>query len=529
MKLGSSLSSNRAVLPALGQAPPPQAETLSCADSAVIAGELTEVETPKWVALPSSSSGPLARLPGQAAIRQELGKLVDDLAQGKAPTASSFLLQGNSGSGKSTLVQALQDQAQSQGVACLSFNSADLLGGEAGSKIREAFAQAESLAGQGRSLLVLDDVDVLAPVRRADGKASDHAHLMTLTRLLKSSPKVVVVATTSERSSMDLEATEALQRHLVLVDPANASERRAIIDYAVRENGWSAEPQALAQMAEATPGMLPGKLLRILRAAASSPQGITAQSALHARLNEKFGAVKPLPADYTEWMLRMTVGHELGHVVVRHFFQQMAQRPDQMPQAIDAVSFVPRQSSTADVFLKPVQGNPTVTFETLFADAASNLAGREAERLLHDGHTSIGPAGDISFATAGIQKAVRVQGMGKRSGPFNPTANDNKLQLSLADQDEHDLLQATQSVAASLVKFYQPFLESFGLQMAQHMHSPERLVIDGKELLAQVSDWEKADPKRHQALGRMMTWARQKMEDLKPKPVEVFDPYQASS
>ncbi|MFN8607639.1 MAG: AAA family ATPase [Vulcanimicrobiota bacterium] len=462
----------------------------------------------------------LKYLGGQTQARQSLTQFADQLSQNHRPWP--VMLVGNSGSGKTTLVRALAGDLAWRNIATVGVEAASLKDAQ---DLRLCFAEAAQLATQsplGVSVLALEDLDLAARVRSTEaGENSSRQHelMANLCQAMRSTPNVVVVATTSRPEIVDREASELFQK-VDVATPSGSQERLEMLAGLCERYGIQAAPDSLREMAEASGGDQASQLVGLLAKAA--PNGIlTAQSGRQARLDKVFGAAGPVTLDDANF--RVTVCHELGHVVVRHLFTRLAQRgghPEHLPKAIDSLSFAPRGGSNAAVFLKNSE-NPISTFESYFAEVASNLAGRNAEQQCGGGQLTAGPADDIQNATRLTQEAVRLKGMGRQLGPFNPNLALAGSSLRKAEEDEENFTRAANSVAASIVNFYRPLIENYAAEVVQHRDQPEALCVGGEQLLQRIQQWEDARP---ELVEKLQNWVSGQMESLKPQPPAIYDP-----
>lgn len=459
----------------------------------------------------------LKSLGGQPAARQSLTNFMDQINQNHRPWP--IMLVGNSGSGKTTLLRGLAGDLAWNNVSTLGVEAASLNNAQ---DLQNYFAEANGLAAKsnhGLAVLALEDLDLAARVRSDQaGEANTRHHelLASLCQAIRENPKVVVVATTSRPEIVDREASELFHR-VDVKTPDGPEERLDILQSICRRNNIQADPQLLREMAQATRGDQTSQLVEIMEQAAPNGQ-LTAQSARQARLEKAFGPAGAVTLDDANF--RVTICHELGHVVVRHLFQQLAERtqhPEHLPQAIDSISFAPRGEANAAVFLKN-SGNPVSSFEYYFAEVASNLAGRAAENQCGNGQLTAGPGDDIANATRLTQEAVRQKGMGQQLGPFSATAGNT---LRLAEEDEDRFTKSADRVAASIVNFYRPMIEEYAAGIVQQRNNPEALCVGGQDLLNHIKEWEKSRP---EVVEKLQDWVSREMDSLKPKPSAMYDP-----
>jgi ATP-dependent Zn protease len=491
----------------------------------------------------------LGQLGGHSAARQELQQLAETLKNGQPAPFSSYLIEGNSGAGKTSLVRALSGELAGLGVTTLHAEAADFSEGGP-PKIRQLFAEAQQQASMSplkTCLVLIDEVEAIAPIRSSFSEAGlqmgtalsaamasvpgwvglqslasppqnttleRHQLLTTLTSQMAKNTNVILMATTSRSDLMDKEATGRFERTLECPTPSGPSERLDILKSLAQRRNLQIDEQVLQDMADATVGNNPGDLDKGLRLAQVLGQGqVTDESAREARLQKAFGSARQVTNP--DWMLRLTICHEMGHVVVRHLMEEMATGyPDQLPKAIDAVSFAPRGTSNAAVFLKSTT-NPASTFEWYMAEVASNLAGRTAESLFGQGHVSAGPGGDIGFATTLAGEAVRQKGMGRNLGPVNPS---NDIQHRQANDDEMAINRVGDQIATSTVEFYRDFIDNYAAQMVAKRSDLKQLTVSGRELQDQLRAWQHATPERSQQLTQLKAQIREAIQSIKPLP-----------
>lgn len=497
----------------------------------------------------------LASLGGQNPARKELQGLVQMLKQGQAAPFSSYLLQGSTGSGKTTLARALAGELFPLGIKSFHAEAADFVQ-DGPQKLKSLFAEARAAALEspsGTAVVLIDEIEALARIRTKQpdvatavaasvaglpgsvavwaGQEPDkslppsffeqHQLLVTLTSEMDKSNSLILLGTTSRSDTMDYEASNRFQRKLDCPTPSGPEERLSILQSLADRKRYQVDPEVLEEIAAATPGDNPGKLENNLRTAAALGGGqISSKSAREARLQEAFGVARPVTNP--DWMWRLTICHEIGHVVVRHLFESLAQenqQPDHMPKGIDAVSFAPRGPANAAVFLK-TSNNPASTFEWYMAEISSNLAGRAAEAAFGNGHLSGGPGSDIRHATQLTSEAVREKGMGFTLGPVN--AFNSPTTEAQAKADEERIREVSDRIGASCVNFYHDFIENYAAKMLTQRENLDELTVSGKDLKDQLAAWEQADPQRSQDLANLKAQIAREIAAIKapaPQPL----------
>lgn len=490
----------------------------------------------------------LESLGGNSPARAELQKLVGTLRDGGRPPYSSYLIKGNTGAGKTTLVRALAADLEKVGVHTFHADGADF-SEDGPQKLRRLFQEAQqaALKSPGQTAVVhIDEIEAAARIRSKtaslgmrvsaavsgalsglagmmglkevvpkEDPAEAHQTLATLTSLMEKNGNLILIGTSSRVDTMDFDASKRFQRELQVDTPSGPQERLSILKSIVQREKLEVEPGVLEDMSKATIGANPLGLEKGLRQAKVLGNGkITGDSAREARLQESFGVARPVTNP--DWMWRLTICHEMGHVVVRHLFEDMAKdHPDQQPKGIDAVSFAPRGPANAAVFLKSTS-NPASTFEWYMAEVSSNLAGRTSEALFGKGHTSAGPGSDITHASNLVKEAVREKGMGQTLGPVNPQNSGSRLDEEKASKDQERFIAVADQIATSTVEFYRDFTESFAGEMLSHRKDLDKLTLSGQDLQDRLRNWEKATPERIAGLAALKDQIRQSIQSIKP-------------
>ncbi|MCE7874862.1 AAA family ATPase [bacterium CPR1] len=458
------------------------------------------------VAIPAWKSGGFSSVETDGWRLSEMALVGDVAEQARAivDEAAPFknnVLNGNSGAGLSTLMKAMAGELHARGVPTLFARGADLAG-----RVHELFDQARNQ----NAVVFIDGLDAAAPIRKPDN--ADPTLLQLVSQLERGD--VRVIAATSRTDMVDAEAMTHLKGLLTVPNPRNEMERRGIIDVLVRRRKLEVSEEGLSDMARATRGRSPSDLSEILDIAQSHAGGKKLSDAdlMEARLTKAAGPPEPLPSDAR--FFKLSVAHEMGHVVTRHLFQQMARSSaniDEMPQAVDLVSFHPRGGAQAFVNLM-FGGNSAKTFEYYFAEMASDYGGRAAEYFFGKGHLSAGPGGDLNHAESLATEAVS-KGMGAESG-----IEINSAQVA---QDVSRLKKATEKAAYSVVAFYGDFIKDFANEMLERRQGGQELNLTGRELTRRLSAWES---ERAVPLAVLMSEMRSLRDELRPAAPKVFDP-----
>ena len=520
----------------------------SLASAQLPPGDLMKPLAPTPFPLLDTQGFTLENLGGNSPVRAELQQLVGSLRDHQKPPYSSYLVKGNTGAGKTTLVRALASDLEKIGVQTFHADGGDFSEGGP-QKLRQLFQEAQQAALKSphkTAVVHIDEIEAAARIRSKtasvatrvgaavsgalsglagmvglkgilpkEDPAESHQTLAALTSLMEKNTNLIFIGTTSRADTMDFDASKRFQRELEIDTPSGPEARLSILQAMVARQKLEVEPGVLEDMSKATIGANPLGLEKGLRQAKVLGNGkVTGDSAREARLQESFGVARPITNDNSIW--RLTICHEMGHVVVRHLFEDMAKdHPDQQPKGIDAVSFAPRGPSNAAVFLKS-SGSPASTFEWYMAEVASNLAGRTSEALFGKGHLSSGPGSDITHASNQVKEAIREKGMGLTLGPVNPQNSGSKLDEEKASKDQERFTAVADQIATSTVEFYRDFTESFAQEMLGHRNELSKLTMSGQEVQNRLRAWEKATPERAAQLAALKDQIRQSMAAIKP-------------
>lgn len=441
-------------------------------------------------------------------------QIADGSPAPQLPVRHGFLLDAWDGGGKTHLLRAVTGELSGHGIPVLEAPAADFTlsepadgNGTGPDRLARLFDQAREEARNNphrAAVIAIEDLDALAPVRGD----STHAGNQMVTRFCHEMERVeadgdlnlVVIATTSREDVIDVSASNALQ-HVRLLNPRNSGERQDILRKMVARQNFQLESadSAIKNLADSCSGKTIGQLCSILegareRAAERGSETISSLDVKESKLELFYGPVKE-KIDTPEWFFRLSVAHEVGHSVIRHLMEEIAEEDGQewaKPQAIDELVMQPRGDSMASVSLK-YSGNPSKTFEYFFAEIASNYGGRAAEHLLGDGHLSAGPQNDLSFATGLANEAVDQLGMGVKTGVVRASKTAVTAQFSADTADDIRLLTETAEKASmSIVTFYKDLVSDMADEYVEkrRLAPSEGLTESGEQFKARVQAWE---------------------------------------
>ncbi len=472
---------------------------------------------------------------------REEGLLSDQQARKSPnPPHRSYLIHGWSGTGKSHLVQAVAGEVSDLGIPVFEASAAVIAEHSSqegnSSSLHRLFGAARERALQSESktaVVIIEDVDVLLPARNGDQDLANQrvSRFQWEMDQLAKDPEatVVVLGTTSRKDVLDASAANRFSKDIPLQNPRDATERLEILEKISEQQGWiPASADLLSDLAQSMPGRSIRELHQVLKEASlkTEPgQPIGKKELVDAKLTHFYGPAKEL--NNPEWFFRLSVAHELGHAVIRHCLDQMAeldQQPWAKPQAIDQLVFQPRGGSSASVSLK-YSGNPSKTFEYYFAEIASNFGGRAAEHLFGEGHVSAGPGNDIEFASNLATEAVTQKGMGRETGPINP--NFAQIPSDRVSSDVDRLTKLADKSSMAMVSFYRDFISELTdqtVEIAGHGRV-EDLILDGRDFHQRLKDWESdRGPQLSQLQEQIRAWRDEARPNLPQTWEQVSDP-----
>ncbi len=499
-----------------------------------------EAAPPERFSLLESRGLTLASLGAQQGARGTLGKLSEALRSGQKAPANGYLLVGNSGSGKTSLVRGLAGELHQAGIPVVGVDGSELGVGASPDRARNLFADAAERAAQSphrTAVVFIDEAEAALRARSTECTVAAAQMNSLLTGLIKeaseaqgrSDVQIVLIGATSLRNAVDLESLKLFPVEIPVNVPQDRQERFEVLTALTASNRYPLGDNSkalLRDVAAATPGNTPLQLENLLGTATRlcgerGGTSLTRADLRDARLENSFGPPRAVNTD--EWMFRLAASHELSHAATRHFFRQLAtddQRPDNMPQALDCVTFMPRGTANAAVYLQGAE-NPAITLGTIVADVTTLYAGKAAEAQFGGGHQSAGPGSDLSSGTTRIQEAVRNYGM----AGSNLTSGTGGVAADPKNREAEQRLSDTcDEMSRSLVNFYAEFIGGMAGDVTARRQDPAALTIDGDQFERAIRDWEQNSPERREQFSRLQAYVRRTIDGLTPRPARIYDP-----
>jgi cell division protease FtsH len=334
---------------------------------------------------------------------------------GKIP--KGVLLVGPPGTGKTLLARAVAGEAK---VPFFSINGSEFVEmfvGVGASRVRDLFAQAQSIAP---CIVFIDELDALGKARGANPLVGHDEREQTLNQLLvemdgfDSRNGVIILAATNRPEILD----SALLRpgrfdRQVLVDRPDLNGREAILR--LHAKNVQLNPNVdLRTIAQRTPGFVGADLANVVNEAAL----------LAARKDKDSVEMR----DFEEAIDRVVAGlekknrilndkekeivayHESGHALVA------ASLPNTDP--VHRISIIPRGIAALGYTLQlPIEDRYLMTRSELLDKLAVLFGGRMAEELVFD-EISTGAHNDLTRATDIARRMVIEYGMSSKFGPL---------------------------------------------------------------------------------------------------------------
>jgi cell division protease FtsH len=334
---------------------------------------------------------------------------------GKIP--KGVLLVGPPGTGKTLLARAVAGEAK---VPFFSINGSEFVEmfvGVGASRVRDLFAQAQSIAP---CIVFIDELDALGKARGANPLVGHDEREQTLNQLLvemdgfDSRKGVIILAATNRPEILD----PALLRpgrfdRQVLVDRPDLHGREAILRLHAKQVRLSPKVD-LRTIAQRTPGFVGADLANVVNEAAL----------LAARKDKDAVEMR----DFEEAIDRVVAGlekknrilndkekeivayHESGHALVA------ASLPNADP--VHRISIIPRGIAALGYTLQlPTEDRYLMTRSELLDKLAVLFGGRVAEELVFD-EISTGAHNDLTRATDIARRMVIEYGMSSKFGPL---------------------------------------------------------------------------------------------------------------
>jgi cell division protease FtsH len=334
---------------------------------------------------------------------------------GKIP--KGVLLVGPPGTGKTLLARAVAGEAK---VPFFSINGSEFVEmfvGVGASRVRDLFAQAQSIAP---CIVFIDELDALGKARGANPLVGHDEREQTLNQLLvemdgfDSRRGVIILAATNRPEILD----SALLRpgrfdRQVLVDRPDLNGREAILRLHAQHVHLSPRVD-LRTIAQRTPGFVGADLANVVNEAAllaaRKDKDAVEMEDFEEAIDRVVAGLEKKNRLLSDKEKEIVAYHESGHALVA------ASLPSADP--VHRISIVPRGIAALGYTLQlPTEDRYLMTRSELLDKLAVLFGGRVAEELVFD-EISTGAHNDLTRATDIARRMVIEYGMSPKFGPL---------------------------------------------------------------------------------------------------------------
>jgi cell division protease FtsH len=334
---------------------------------------------------------------------------------GKIP--KGVLLVGPPGTGKTLLARAVAGEAK---VPFFSINGSEFVEmfvGVGASRVRDLFAQAQSIAP---CIVFIDELDALGKARGANPLVGHDEREQTLNQLLvemdgfDSRKGVIILAATNRPEILD----PALMRpgrfdRQVLVDRPDLNGREAILRLHAQQVRMGPRVD-LRTIAQRTPGFVGADLANVVNEAAllaaRKDKDAVEMEDFEEAIDRVVAGLEKKNRILSDKEKEIVAYHESGHALVA------ASLPNADP--VHRISIVPRGIAALGYTLQlPTEDRYLMTRSELLDKLAVLFGGRVAEELVFD-EISTGAHNDLTRATDIARRMVIEYGMSPKFGPL---------------------------------------------------------------------------------------------------------------
>jgi cell division protease FtsH len=334
---------------------------------------------------------------------------------GKIP--KGVLLVGPPGTGKTLLARAVAGEAK---VPFFSINGSEFVEmfvGVGASRVRDLFAQAQSIAP---CIVFIDELDALGKARGANPLVGHDEREQTLNQLLvemdgfDSRKGVIILAATNRPEILD----PALLRpgrfdRQVLVDRPDLNGREAVLRLHAKNVRLSPTVD-LRTIAQRTPGFVGADLANVVNEAAllaaRKDKDAVEMEDFEEAIDRVVAGLEKKNRILNDKEKEIVAYHESGHALVA------ASLPNTDP--VHRISIIPRGIAALGYTLQlPTEDRYLMTRSELLDKLAVLFGGRVAEELVFD-EISTGAHNDLTRATDIARRMVIEYGMSSKFGPL---------------------------------------------------------------------------------------------------------------
>jgi cell division protease FtsH len=336
-----------------------------------------------------------------------------------------ILLVGPPGTGKTMLAKAIAGEANANFFSASGSDFNEVYVGVGAKRIRELFNQARKHTP---SIIFIDEIDCLGKNRKFDQNGElqqTNNALLTAMDGFDTSEGIIVVAATNRPEDLD----EALLRpgrfdRKVNVPLPDSKGRRAILERHSLKTRIASHAEALATIAQTTPGMSGAELANVINEAAilsaqRKMEQITLCELEEARDKVRWGKERRSMC-MAEGERRIVAYHEAGHAIISLHKKLLP--------PLHKVSIIPRGNSLGSTVSLPKEDQNIHGKKFLLEQLVVLMGGRAAENIFIGDMTN-GANGDLDAAKNIARKMIHDWGMGQRLY-YEPQKTDAEAEIN---------------------------------------------------------------------------------------------------
>jgi cell division protease FtsH len=336
-----------------------------------------------------------------------------------------ILLVGPPGTGKTMLARAIAGEANAAFFSANGSDFTEIYVGVGAKRVREIFRKARK---EKPAIIFIDEIDCLGKSRKHDHNGElqqTNNALLTEMDGFSASEGVIVVGATNRPEDLD----EALLRpgrfdRKVYVPLPDTKGRRAILESHGRKATVNARDEAMAVIAQTTPGMSGADLANLINEAAilsaqKNKTEITLAELEEARDKVRFGKERRSMVLKDEER-KIVAYHEAGHAII--YLQKTLLPP------LHKVSIIPRGQALGSTTVLPREDQNIHSRKFLLEQLAVLMGGRAAEEVFCGDMTN-GANGDLDSAKNIARKMIHEWGMGEKLY-YEPEKQDAEREIN---------------------------------------------------------------------------------------------------
>ena len=482
-------------------------------------------------------------LAGLGKPKKSLKEILNTLTSTEKKTndfCTTCLLQGNTGTGKTALIESLATELQKKKIPVISISGGDFgidqtreakgdYAGSGAARVDNLFWFAEKKADLNpyqAAVIVIDNIDGMLPVRNSANKdpltinaEEVLAKFVSKVDQLRHDPnhKIVVIGTTSNAVSIDLEAFNTFENVINVNAPTTYTENSLLINKLLDQKGYNIETtnkkEFIDRVSLFTLGYTPKKMNQFLdianKYATSNNRNIVLKDCLAAHIHLKDGITRPTFDD--PYFQKVTIAHELSHVLGRIVMNRIADRLNaehHIPHAYIGLVNCLNLDKKADGGYSAcveVMANPKNTvnsFDYNFGEMVSAVISDKTEKMF--GLATNGPRNDYTYAYSLANKTVKDWGMSQLGYKISSNIDQESVMAKQIEQDTQKIINAACQAAEKVAVYYQDFIKDTAnflyneknkdKQPPKDPDYPDPNIYPAEDLKTMINAWDAQQP-----------------------------------